>query len=162
MRTAAAAAVVTPAVAVPALALTPTLFPPSPHMAPAPEQVPFFVVLAGINALALGLGLAFVAFGLPTMRRALAPAGRGRAAAAYLAVAWLLLSWYPHGGLHASNGMDTGALLWIEYGFHVPLVIAPLVLIWALTGPRSRGPAARAAPGTAGAARDAEVRQPGG
>jgi hypothetical protein len=156
MKTAAGAGVVTLAVAVPALALTLTLFPPSPHMAPAPAQVPFFAVLAGINALALGLGVAFLAFGLPTMRRVLAP--RGRAVAAYLAIAWLLVSWYPHGGLHASNGMDTRALLWIEYGFHVPLVIAPLVLIWALTSTRSRGPAAgRAASGTPGAVRDAGV-----
>jgi hypothetical protein len=150
--------VVTLAVAVPALALTPTLFPPSPHMAPAPAQVPFFAVLAGINALALGLGAAFLAFGLPTMRRVLAPAGRGRAVAAYLTVAWLLVSWYPHGGLHASNGMDTGALLWIEYGFHVPLVIAPLVLIWALTSVRSSVPApGNAASGTPDAVYDAEV-----
>lgn len=138
MRTAAAVAAVTLTVAVPALALTPTLFPPSPHMAPTAAQVPFFAALAAINAMALGLGVAFLAFGLPTMRR-LAPVGRGRAVAAYLAVAWLLMSWFPHGGLHASNGMDTGALLWIEYGFHLPLIVAPLVLIWALTGTRSPG-----------------------
>ncbi|HVL85576.1 MAG TPA: hypothetical protein VM367_15000 [Pseudonocardia sp.] len=131
MKTKAAVAVVTLAVAVPAFALTPTLFPPSPHMAPQPSQVPLFAVLGGINALALGLGVAFLAFGLPTVRR-LVPSAAGRAVAAYLAIAWLLMSWYPHGGLHASYGMDTGPLLWIEYGFHVPLVVAPLVLIWAL------------------------------
>jgi hypothetical protein len=141
VKTPAAVAVVTLAVAVPALALTRNLFPPSPHMAPTEAQMPFFAMLAGINAMALGLGVAFLAFGLPTMRR-LVPAGRGRAVAAYLAIAWLLMSWYPHGGLHASNGMDTGSLLWIEYGFHLPLIVAPLVLIWALTSIGSRGPVA--------------------
>jgi hypothetical protein len=132
-----AVTVVTLAVAVPAFALTPTLFPPSPHMSPAAAQVPFFAVLGGINALALGMGVAFLAFGLPTMRR-LVPSAPGRAVGAYLAIAWLLMSWYPHGGLHASNGMDAEPLLWIEYAFHLPLIVAPLVLIWALTSAGSR------------------------
>jgi hypothetical protein len=135
VRTRTAAALVTLAVAVPAFALTPWLFPPSPHMTPTATQVPFYVVLGGINAMALGLGVAFLAFGLPAVRRLVTPAP-GRAVAAYLAIAWLLVSWYPHGGLHGSNGMDTGPLLWIEYGFHVPLIVAPLVLIWALTPDR--------------------------
>jgi len=143
MKTPAAIAVVTLSVAVPAFALTPTLFPPSPHMSPAATQVPFFAVLGGINAMALGLGAAFLAFGLPAIR-CLVPSAPGRAAAAYLAIAWLLMSWYPHGGLHASNGMDAGPLLWIEYGFHLPLIAAPLVLIWALTSAGSRGPVAPA------------------
>jgi hypothetical protein len=144
VKTPAAVAVVTVAVAVPAFALTPTLFPPSPHMAPTATQVPFFIVLAAINALALGLGVAFLAFGLPTMRRVVpsASSGPGRAVAAYLAIAWLLMSWYAHGGLHASYGMDAGPLLWIEYGFHLPLILAPLVLVWALTGAGSRRPVA--------------------
>lgn len=152
MRTRTAAALVTVAVAVPAFALTPRLFPPSPHLTPTAAQVPFYAVLGGVNALALGLGVAFLAFGLPAAR-AIVPPGRGRAVAVYLAIAWLLMSWYPHGGLHANNGMDTGSLLWIEYGFHLPLVVAPLVLIWAAAGrerahadgavhpgPRSGGP----------------------
>lgn len=141
MKTPAAVAVVTLAVAVPAFALAPTLFPPSPHMAPAAAQVPFFAVLAGINALALGLGVAFLAFGQATVRRRV-PAARGRAVAAYIAIAWLLMSWYPHSGLHASHGMDADPLLWIEYGFHLPLIVAPLVLIWALTSTGSPGPEA--------------------
>jgi ABC-type molybdate transport system permease subunit len=29
-------------------------------------------------------------------------------------------------------------LLWIEYVFHLPLIVAPLVLIWALTSAGSR------------------------
>jgi hypothetical protein len=130
VRTRDAGALVTLVVAVPAFALAPTVFPPSRHMAPTAAQVPFYVVLGGINALALGLGVAFLAFGLPAVRR-LVPSSPGRAVAVYLAIAWLLMSWYAHGGLHASNGMDTGPLLWIEYGFHVPLIVAPLVLIWA-------------------------------
>lgn len=136
MKARTAVALVTLVVAVPAFALTPRLFPPSPHMTPTAAQVPFYVVLGGINALALGLGVAFLAYGLPSVRR-FVPPGPDRAVAVYVAIAWLLVSWYPHGGLHASNGMDTGPLLWIEYGFHIPLVVAPLVLIWAVAGRRS-------------------------
>lgn len=71
MRTRTAVAVVTAAVAVPALALTPVVFPPSPLMAPTATHVPFFVVLAVIIAHALWAGVAFLAYGLP--RRAQAP-----------------------------------------------------------------------------------------
>jgi len=154
VKTPAAIAVVTLAVAVPAFALTPVLFPPSPHMSPAVTQVPFFVLLGGINAMALGLGVAFLMFGLPAIRR-LVPSTSGRAVAVYLAIAWLLMSWYPHGGLHASNGMDAGPLLWIEYGFHLPLIVAPLVLIWALTDARSRPRSTQ--PSDAAGGTDAEV-----
>lgn len=76
MKTRTAVALVTLAVAVPAFALTPRLFPPSPHMTPTAAQVPFYVVLGGINALALGLGVAFLSFGLPSVRRFVPPGPR--------------------------------------------------------------------------------------
>ena len=126
-------------VAIPAFALTPVFFPPSPDMTPPPTQHPFYVVLGAIYALALGAGVAFLSFGLPLVRRLL-PSAPGRAVAVYLTLGWLLVSWYPHGGLHSSNGMDTGRLLWIEYGFHLPLILAPLILIWAFTPARPRTP----------------------
>jgi hypothetical protein len=133
MRTRTAAAWVTLVVAAPAFALSPTLFPPSPEMAPTAAERPLFIVLGAVYALALGLGVAFLAFGLPMVRR-LVRSGPGRVIAVYLTIAWLLVSWYPHGGLHASVGMNTGSLLWVEYSFHVPLILAPLLLIWAFTG----------------------------
>lgn len=133
MRSRTVLALVTLAVAVPALLLTPVLFPVSPDMTPTSAQRPLFMLLGACYALALGLGVTFVAFGWPSVRR-LIPASRARAIAAYLTVAWLLISWYPHGGLHMSSGMNTSRLLLIEYGFHLPLVAAPIVLIWAFAG----------------------------
>jgi hypothetical protein len=130
-----ASAVLTLLVAAPAFVLSPVLFPPA-GAPPNAGQRPLFIVLTAIYSLALGLGVAFLAFGWRPMRR-LFPDSAGRAAVAYAAVAFLLVSWYPHGGLHGSIGMNKAALLGVEYGFHVPLIVAPLTLIWAFAGQRA-------------------------
>lgn len=135
MRTRILAVATTLLVAVAAFALLPKLFAAAPGMAPTTTQLPFYAALGAINALAFGMGVALLAFGRPMVRR-IVSASTGRVVAAHLTLAWLLLAWYPHSGLHTSNGMDTGSLLWIEYGFHVPLIGAPLVLLWAFAGRR--------------------------
>jgi hypothetical protein len=48
---------------------------------------------------------------------------RTRAWALYVTIGWLLLSWYPHVGLHVHAGRNLRALLVIEYAFHVPLYL---------------------------------------
>ena len=71
----------------------------------------------------LGLGVCFLAFGLPLLQRA----GRsnGLKWAAFVSIAWLMMSWWPHDGLHRSlDHMDLNGLLAIEYGLHVTLMIA--------------------------------------
>ncbi len=50
----------------------------------------------------------------------------------YLSVGWFLVSWWPHDNLHIHNGMDLQGLLYIEYGFHVTLIVAALVLAFSL------------------------------
>jgi len=40
----------------------------------------------------------------------------------------LLANWLPHENLHVANGMNVPGLLRIEYGFHLPLMIAGAVL----------------------------------
>ncbi len=53
----------------------------------------------------------------------------------YLAIGWLLVSWWPHNHLHQTiNPADLNALLGIEYGFHVLLYVAGLVLAWFFLG----------------------------
>jgi hypothetical protein len=39
-----------------------------------------------------------------------------------------MVSWWPHNNLHINNGMDMQGLLYIEYGFHLTLMIAGIVL----------------------------------
>lgn len=48
----------------------------------------------------------------------------------YLAIGWLIVSWWPHDNLHIHNGEDIQGLLYIEYGFHVTLMISALVLAY--------------------------------
>lgn len=53
---------------------------------------------------------------------------RTRVKLAYLSLSWLLISWWPHDNLHLHNGMNLQGLLYIEYGFHLTLIIASLIL----------------------------------
>jgi len=83
------------------------------------------------ETLAFGLGITFLLFGFPALLR-LARGSRLRAWAMYLSVGWFLVSWWPHDNLHLHNGLDLQQLLYIEYGFHVTLIIAAIVLAYSL------------------------------
>ena len=121
---------VTLVVGVPAFMLDPVLFPPfEGGPAPTPGQVPFFVLLAVWDAVLLGLGVSFLLFGWPAIRRVSYDPG-ARAWAIYLSVGFLTVSWWPHLNLHAHNGLNLQGLLYTDYGFHVPLMIAAVVLIY--------------------------------
>jgi hypothetical protein len=51
------------------------------------------------------------------------------AQAAHLAITWFLVSWWPHTSFHQTVNPDNlNALLAIEYGFHVTLVLAGLII----------------------------------
>jgi hypothetical protein len=121
---------VTVLIAAPAMVLGPVLWPPA---AGGPEptggQLPFFIFLALMESVLLGLGISFLLFGLPTVRRVSADS-KARALAMYLSIGWLMVSWWPHDNLHISNGNNLRGLLFIEYGFHFTLMIAALVLAY--------------------------------
>lgn len=93
------------------------------------------LITAGIvEAIAFGVGLAWIAFGWPLVR------DRGRLGfATYTAIAWGLVSWAPHTAFHQSIGeKNYGGLAGIEWGFHVTLVIGAFItaaFVWRfLTG----------------------------
>lgn len=113
--------IVTLLVTVPAFLLGPVIWHPM-GMEPSPGQLPFFMVVSFFEALALGLGVSFLVFGLPLVRR-VSPDLKVRAWLMYLGIGWALVSWWPHGNLHMSNGDNMQRLLFIEYGFHVTLII---------------------------------------
>lgn len=119
---------ITVGIGLPAFALGPQLWPQaaaSPK--PSEVQLPFFVVLALIEALLFGLGIAFLIFGLPTVRRAAARVGVNPWPV-FVAIAWQLLSWWPHDNLHVATGLDYWPLLGIEYAFHLTLIISALIV----------------------------------
>lgn len=113
------------------MALGNKIWPPAPGMpVPTAAQLPFFIGLAVAESLAFGLGIAFIILGMPLVRRA-SGLSRGLGWAVYLSIAWLLVSWWPHDSLHRHNGENSLGLLYIEYGFHVTLIVAGLVLAYA-------------------------------
>jgi len=112
------------------MALGPVLWPIVEGGAqPTAGQLVFFIALEAIQSLAFGLGVAFLLFGLSAVRRA-SPNSRVMAWATYLSIGWLLVSWWPHGNLHRVVGENLQGLLYIEYGFHVTLIIGAIVLAY--------------------------------
>ncbi len=49
--------------------------------------------------------------------------------AMFISIAWFLISWWPHDKLHAFNKTLEG-LLFIEYGFHLTLLIGGCILAY--------------------------------
>lgn len=114
---------VTLVVAVPAFVLALVLFPPTAG------RIPYFVLLAAWDAVFLGVGVAFLLFGMPVLRK-VSPDSSVRAWVMYLSIGILTVSWWPHLNMTASNGIDFQGLLFIDYGFHVPLTISAAALIY--------------------------------
>src|SRR3989344_4945141 len=89
--------------------------------------MPFFIFLSIIESVVFGLGVSFIVFGWPLFKqasRSYSPITK----AMFVSIAWLLVSWWPHDNLHASNGMNLQGLLFIEYVFHLTLMIAVLII----------------------------------
>jgi hypothetical protein len=121
---------VTVLIAAPAMLLGPVIWPPA-EGGPAPTggQLPFFIILALTESVLLGLGISFLLFGFPVVRR-VSPDSKLRAWAMYLCIGWLMVSWWPHDNLHIHNGDNLQGLLYIEYGFHMTLMISGIVLAY--------------------------------
>ena len=120
--------VITLLVTIPAFLLGHVIWHPM-GMAPSPGQLPFFMGVSFVEALALGLGVSFLVFGLPLVRSVPSDL-KTRAWLMYLGLGWALVSWWPHGNLHMSNGDNMQRLLYIEYGFHVTLIISAAIVVY--------------------------------
>ena len=122
--------IVTVLIAAPAMMLGPVIWPPAEGgPAPTGAQLPFFIFLALMESLLLGLGISFLLFGLPVVRR-VSSDSRARAWAMYLCIGWLMVSWWPHDNLHIHIGENMQGLLYLLYGFHFTLIIAALALAY--------------------------------
>jgi hypothetical protein len=134
MKTTTKAIFTTLAVAVPAFLSEPhgpfgAFWAPSPMMAaPTGVQVPLFMLLGIAEALAFGVGVAFLIFGWGLVRAA--PVSTGLARAAFLSISWFLVNWWPHDSLHLHNGPNLSGILRIEYAFHFTLILAAAIAAW--------------------------------
>jgi len=93
---------------------------------PTTLQLALLIGVALFEAAAFGLGVAFLLFGLPLVRRAVGT-NAPLTWAACAAIAWSLLSWWPHDNLHRVAG-DLSALIGIEYTFHTTLIISAAII----------------------------------
>ena len=115
---------------IPAFLLAPRIWPMSSDWpAPTHQQFPFFVLIAVFDSLTFGLGIAFILFGWPIVRRMANDSGI-LAWVLYIIIAFMLVSWWPHDNLHSMVGTNMQGLLYIEYGFHVSQMICGAILAY--------------------------------
>src|SRR5215207_7586653 len=89
-------ALVTIIFAVLAMALGNVIWPPAEGgPEPTSGQVSSFIILAVLTALTFGLGISFLLFGFPFVRKVVG-GSKLRVWAAYLSIGWLLVSWYDY------------------------------------------------------------------
>lgn len=99
---------------------------PDPAGVPMPEgaQIPFLIAVSAIESISFGVGIAFLVSLWSFMK--------GRTSGdwlAFISAAWLLISWWPHDNLHRVMMMgDYWQLIRIEWGFHVTLIAASVVV----------------------------------
>lgn len=128
MNTKAKMAITTIIVGAAAFFMAPIIWPDSPGMpGPSPVQLPFFMLISAFSALLFGFGIAFLIFGRHLLQSATANMPN-LAGATYLAIAWSLISWWPHENLHRMIGENFAKLLALEYGFHLTLYIASIII----------------------------------
>lgn len=89
-------------------------------------QLPLLIIISVFEGLSFGLGVSFLLFGLPVVRRATS-GSKPLMWATFASIAWALLSWWPHDNLHRVTE-DLGGLIGIEYTFHVTLIMAASVV----------------------------------
>lgn len=125
------ALIVTIVFAVIALLLTPILWPFDPWMSPPEALMPFFLFVSLVEALVFGIGIAFIAYALPRVKF-LKEKYQARAFWSAISVAWLLVSWWPHDNFHRFIGMDASKLIYLEFGFHLTVILASLIIAYTL------------------------------
>lgn len=132
MQTRTKAIIITLIFAAIAFMLNRVLWTPSTDMGmPTPEQLPFFIFLSILEALAFGLGIAFIVIGWPLLKNASGTFGK-RAKGMFICITWYMISWWPHDNFHMQNGNNLQGLLHIEYAFHFTLILAGLYLAWSI------------------------------
>lgn len=93
---------------------------------PTSIQLPFFIGLSLFEGLSFGAGFYFLFDGLKLLKKF--KVSDRLTTLTHLAITWTIISWWPHDHIHMHNGMDLTGLLFIEYGFHVTLIISGIII----------------------------------
>ncbi|OGC58292.1 hypothetical protein A3A70_03325 [candidate division WWE3 bacterium RIFCSPLOWO2_01_FULL_42_11] len=119
--------------------LSPVLWPPAEGVTlPSLTQLPFFMFLVGVESFTFALGVVFLMKGRPLIER-LTEGSKLRGQLMYFSIAWQLMSWLPHDGFHRSIGMDITGLLFLEYAFHLTLIMSSMVIAYCFFKPLESG-----------------------
>lgn len=130
MRTKTKIILITLVFGIPAFLFGRQIWPPSLVMpSPTSSQLPFFIVLSVFESVSFGLGISFLFLGWPLVQK-LSGKSDMLTKLAFLSIAWYMVNWWPHDNLHAHIGINMQSLLYIEYGFHVTMMIAGSVLAY--------------------------------
>lgn len=103
------------------------IWPDPPGVASPPSSIlPALIALDVAASLLFGLGICFLIFGYGVVARAGQPLVLTYAT--YISIAWLMVSWWPHGNLHrVTLAGNWSGLIGIEYGFHLTLMAAAAI-----------------------------------
>lgn len=130
MSTRVKAVIITVVFGLAAFFLGPVLWQPAGDVGPAGLQLPLFIIISAVEALAFGLGIAFMILGWPMVKNTPQELRRS-AGILYVSFVWFLISWWPHDNMHISNASDDfWRLLLIEYLFHFTLVVAAIAIAY--------------------------------
>ncbi len=112
----------------PAAGLGRLIWPDAPGLhQPTGAQMPFFALVALVEGVSFGLGVAFALYGWPMLKQ-ITGSDKKITTWTYFSLIWLLVSWWPHDNLHRHIGEDIQKLLYIEIGFHVTVLAASWVV----------------------------------
>lgn len=121
-------ALITTLLAIPAALTGRIIWPPDPIIPfPPPTLFPFYAFLALFEAISFGLGISFLIYGWKYVQK-VSQGQKRMAVLLYISIAWMLINWWPHDNLHQHIGMDLNRLIYLEYGFHLTLIIAGMIL----------------------------------
>jgi len=89
--------------------------------------IPHFIFISALESISFGLGIAFAILGWLKFRAQIV--SDRLSLAVFVAVVWLLVSWWPHDNMHRANAIENfGRLLRIEYTFHVTIILAGFII----------------------------------
>jgi hypothetical protein len=109
--------------------LSPILWQSSPDLIPPNNLLPYYIFISAIESLTFGFGIAFIYIAWPNLKK-VPNKDKTRTYLAFISLLWLLISWWPHDNFHRMNGMNLQGLIYIEYGFHLTIIIASLILTY--------------------------------